>query len=106
MTSKVLAKAASLAEVQATARRAGEPLIRPSEVVRALQRAAIARPVVTSQSAETLLSSTKKPMMRVVRKFGGTLTIDILPKSGADTFEILRAIEALLSQPQTPKKRG
>lgn len=98
-TEKVLSEARALAERQHAAKRAGEGLLRPADVVRALQRAAITRAApARSEPVETLLSSTKRPMLKVVRKRAGGLTIDILPKSGADVGELLKAIEGLLGR--------
>lgn len=106
-TDKVLAEAAALAERQQAAKRAGEALLRPADVVRALQLSAIARTVPAKAApVETLLSVTKRPMLKVVRKRAGGLTIDILPKSGADPAEILKAIEALLSPLANGKNKG
>ena len=106
-TDKVLAEASALADRQQAAKRAGEGLLRPADVVRALQRAAIARTVKEKPSAvETLLSSTKRPMLKVARKRAGGFMIEILPKSGAQSAEILAAIESVLSSPAGGKIKG
>jgi ParB family chromosome partitioning protein len=106
-TDKVLAEASVLADRQQAAKRAGEALLRPADVVRALQRAAIVRAApAKASSVETLLSATKRPMLKVMRKRAGGLTIDVLPKSGADAAEILKAIEALLSTPVNERSKG
>jgi ParB family chromosome partitioning protein len=106
-TEKVLAEAALLAEGQRDASRAGEALLRPSDVVRRLQKAAILRSKpVKPAAAETVLSSTKRPMLKVVRKRAGGLTIDLLPKSGAEMSELMSAIESLLADHLTSKAKG
>jgi hypothetical protein len=55
---------------------------------------------------ETLLSTTKRPMLKVARKRAGGLTIDVLPKSGADAAEMLKAIERLIADHLTGTKGG
>ena len=55
---------------------------------------------------ETLLSAANRPMLKVTRKRAGGLTIEILPKSGAQSAEILAAIESVLSLPPGGKIKG
>jgi ParB family chromosome partitioning protein len=104
---KVLVEATGLADRQEQAKRAGEALVRPADVVRLLQRAATARPAATkAPSTETLLSSKKRPMLKFTRKRAGGLTIDILPRSGAETSELLKAIKGLLAEQGAIKRGG
>ena len=97
-TAKVLAAAGELAERQQAARAAGEAVLRPADVVRLLQQAAVARskPAKEQTRTEMILAPNKKPMLKVTRKRGGGIVMEVVPKSGAAPADLLKAIEAAL----------
>jgi len=68
------------------------------EVAKRLIRSA-AEPVKKTASETEIASSYGKPMIRYLRARGGGLTIKILPKSGADEKEVLKAIERIVTAP-------
>lgn len=99
-TAKVLAAAAELAERQQAARAAGEVIVRPADVVRELQQAAVARskPARGMVSTQTILAPNRKPMLKVTRKRAGGVVLEVVPKSGVALTELMSAIEVVLSQ--------
>lgn len=84
------------ASVIVSERQAGGGNLSGPDVAKRLIRSA-AEPV-TKTSAEMEISSTYgKPMLRYTRARGGGMTIKIVPKSGADAKEILKAIERIVT---------
>lgn len=66
------------------------------EVAKRLIRSA-AEPVKKPASETEIKSSYGKPMLRYVRTRGGGMTIKVIPKSGADDKEVVKAIERIFT---------
>ena len=76
----------------------GRALIAPAQVVRALVRAATAKPKAARGTLEEFKSQTGKPMLSVTRQGRSGLVMRVVPDSGAEKSEILAACEAALER--------
>jgi ParB family chromosome partitioning protein len=79
-------------------REAGGPRLSGAEVAKRLVQSTI-EPVSKAKrdAAVEVRSAQGKPMLTYVKASGGALTLRILPRSGADTKEVLKAIERILA---------
>jgi len=93
---RALARMQEEAEAIAATRRNDGVRLSGPEVAKRLIRSA-AEPARKAASETEIGSSYGKPMLRYVRARGGGLTIKVLPKSGADDKEILKAIGRILA---------
>lgn len=103
---RVLEAARVLAEAQQQAAQAGQALVRPADVVRDMLRAAAPKPRAKAKASQLILSSTRQPMIKVDRKRGGGLVIELVPKSGASLKELEASIRSLLESLPADKPLG
>lgn len=98
-TQRVLAAAETLAEMQAEAIADGAVPVRAADVVRQLQRAAVATlPKARAGGNTVTLSAARKPMLKVGKRRGGGVLLEFLGSSGATRAELQAAFEAVLTQ--------
>ncbi|UAJ12741.1 ParB/RepB/Spo0J family partition protein [Glacieibacterium megasporae] len=95
---KLLAEARDLADAQAGSLAAGQPTIRPADIVRQLQRATLSRSVrPAAVIVDEWQSKSGRPMMRATR--GQTRTTVVLPtRSGATRADLVAAFAELLDR--------
>jgi ParB family chromosome partitioning protein len=73
--------------------------VRAADVVRQLQRAAVATPPKARAGGNTVtLSAARKPMLKVGKRRGGGVLLEFLGSSGATRAELQAAFEAVLAQ--------
>ena len=106
-----LAAAETLAGSQAAAIAAGAALMRPSDVVRELQRAAAAptpkgRAGDKPNTTTVTLSAARKPMLKAGKRRGGGILLEFIGKSGATRAELRAAFEAVLAQYEGDRPLG
>ncbi len=104
---RVLAAAETLAASQAEAISAGAAPLRPADVVRQLQRAAVATtPKARAGGQAVTLSAARKPMLKVGKRRGGGVLLEFIGNSGATRAELRAAFETILAQYEDDRPFG